>query len=72
MTATKYSHLKVGRNDTCPCGSGKKYKKCCIHEPYTPSPELEEDILLGQQRIQEHGGHYKGLERVCSEGSTTK
>jgi preprotein translocase subunit SecA len=21
--------LKVGRNDPCPCGSGKKYKKCC-------------------------------------------
>jgi len=21
---------KVGRNDACPCGSGKKYKKCCI------------------------------------------
>ena len=20
---------KIGRNDTCPCGSGKKYKKCC-------------------------------------------
>ncbi|MEH7748371.1 SEC-C metal-binding domain-containing protein, partial [Neobacillus drentensis] len=20
---------KVGRNDQCPCGSGKKYKKCC-------------------------------------------
>ena len=20
---------KVGRNDSCPCGSGKKYKKCC-------------------------------------------
>ena len=20
---------KVGRNDTCPCGSGKKYKHCC-------------------------------------------
>jgi len=20
---------KVGRNDPCPCGSGKKYKKCC-------------------------------------------
>ena len=20
---------KVGRNDACPCGSGKKYKKCC-------------------------------------------
>ena len=22
---------KVGRNKPCPCGSGKKYKKCCIH-----------------------------------------
>lgn len=21
---------KVGRNDPCPCGSGKKYKKCCL------------------------------------------
>jgi hypothetical protein len=21
---------KVGRNNPCPCGSGKKYKKCCI------------------------------------------
>jgi uncharacterized protein YecA (UPF0149 family) len=23
------AELKVGRNDPCPCGSGKKYKKCC-------------------------------------------
>ena len=23
------SFLKVGRNDPCPCGSGKKYKLCC-------------------------------------------
>ena len=23
------SEPKVGRNDPCPCGSGKKYKKCC-------------------------------------------
>ena len=21
--------VKVGRNEPCPCGSGKKYKKCC-------------------------------------------
>lgn len=20
----------IGRNDPCPCGSGKKYKKCCL------------------------------------------
>ncbi len=24
---------KTGRNEPCPCGSGKKYKKCCLHAP---------------------------------------
>ena len=23
------SHMKIGRNDPCPCGSGRKFKKCC-------------------------------------------
>ncbi len=27
--APKKAEQKVGRNDLCPCGSGKKYKKCC-------------------------------------------
>jgi hypothetical protein len=26
---------KIGRNDLCPCGSGKKYKKCCLDKPAT-------------------------------------
>lgn len=26
------STLKVGRNDPCPCGSGLKYKKCCLNK----------------------------------------
>lgn len=25
----------IGRNDPCPCGSGKKYKKCCLSKTYT-------------------------------------
>lgn len=28
--ATVHVAEKVGRNDPCPCGSGKKYKKCCM------------------------------------------
>lgn len=24
---------KIGRNDPCPCGSGKKYKRCCLNQP---------------------------------------
>lgn len=29
MVQPAASEVKVGRNDPCPCGSGKKYKKCC-------------------------------------------
>ena len=25
------SRMKLGRNDPCPCGSGRKYKKCCLN-----------------------------------------
>jgi uncharacterized protein YecA (UPF0149 family) len=25
---------KIGRNSPCPCGSGKKYKKCCMKKMY--------------------------------------
>ena len=28
-TTVKRVGAKVGRNDPCPCGSGKKYKQCC-------------------------------------------
>ena len=24
--------IEIGRNDPCPCGSGKKYKSCCIEK----------------------------------------
>lgn|GEM_PF-460552 len=28
---------KIGRNDMCPCGSGKKYKRCCVDKEDDPS-----------------------------------
>jgi peptide deformylase len=30
MFDREYKFYKIGRNDMCPCGSKKKYKKCCI------------------------------------------
>ncbi len=29
ISKTVKKEVKVGRNDACPCGSGKKFKKCC-------------------------------------------
>lgn len=37
------SEPKIGRNDPCSCGSGKKYKKCCLNKaakPIIPTPTL--------------------------------
>lgn len=31
----------IGRNDPCPCGSGKKYKKCCMNKIFD-KPDDEE------------------------------
>ena len=29
--AVSNPYRNVGRNDPCPCGSGKKFRKCCLH-----------------------------------------
>lgn len=34
--------VKVGRNDPCPCGSGKKYKQCCLNKPKEAQPPESE------------------------------
>jgi hypothetical protein len=33
--------MTVGRNDPCPCGSGKKYKRCCLLKEYVPAGREE-------------------------------
>jgi len=49
--------VKVGRNDPCPCGSGKKYKKCCGQneakkvEPPPFDRRLMERSLLGVKQL---------------------
>jgi tetratricopeptide (TPR) repeat protein len=37
---------KTGRNDPCPCGSGKKYKKCCL-----PKHEAQERDRAVEQQV---------------------
>lgn len=38
--------MKIGRNEPCPCGSGKKYKKCCLDktEGRLPLSDYEREI----------------------------
>ncbi len=56
--------MKTGRNDPCPCGSGKKYKKCCLakdqeaaaRKPAVPAPPARTEAATQRepapQRIQ--------------------
>ncbi|MBU0486088.1 MAG: SEC-C domain-containing protein [Proteobacteria bacterium] len=37
--------MKTNRNDPCPCGSGKKYKKCCLGGTSDSVPDYLQDIL---------------------------
>lgn len=32
LESVSSARTEVGRNDPCPCGSGKKYKKCCLNK----------------------------------------
>lgn len=44
--------MKISRNDPCPCGSGKKYKKCCIDKPkeiQVPSAEHQEALAEAEE-----------------------
>ena len=51
---------QFSRNDPCPCGSGKKYKKCCGVEVavHRQAPQVE----FGQLIALLHAGRYSELE----------
>ena len=40
--------MEIGRNDPCPCGSGKKYSHCCLSPASVISEELH-TLLAGQE-----------------------
>lgn len=56
----RFSKAEVGRNDSCPCGSGKKFKKCCLNKPVSPitvvPPEVVDEM---QRRLRDHKDRLK-------------
>jgi tetratricopeptide (TPR) repeat protein len=58
LAAQDRGAVKVGRNDPCPCGSGKKYKKCCLLKAEATSearrPESADERL--RQRLTAYVG----------------
>lgn len=41
--------MKIGRNEPCPCGSGKKYKKCCLNK--SDEQRLAEAVIRSSDNL---------------------
>ncbi len=75
---------KIGRNDPCPCGSGKKYKMCCYdkdhavkkaEEPVEPvvSEQADEEVVADVKRKEKpvHKGRDRFTGAPGLKGATT-
>jgi len=49
---------KIGRNDICPCGSGKKYKKCCLEKERGRVSRMHDDAAVAKQALDWLGKKY--------------
>ncbi len=48
--------MKIGRNDPCPCGSGKKYKKCCLDkDDFERREEMKADLAPVLKWVYQNG-----------------
>jgi protein O-GlcNAc transferase len=56
--------LQAGRNEPCPCGSGKKYKRCCLATPTSPS---QNDQLLARALAKHQAGQIPEAQSLYSE-----
>ncbi len=69
--------MKLGRNDPCPCGSGKKYKKCCLSKSdskadYNIFADADPLDILSNQTLElinnkQYDKAQKGCERLLQE-----
>ncbi|PKM36138.1 MAG: hypothetical protein CVV06_12605 [Gammaproteobacteria bacterium HGW-Gammaproteobacteria-10] len=62
---SQLAQVKIGRNDPCPCGSGKKFKACCgMRESVSQSLSLHDQEMLHRQAQTAVGsGDYTEAER---------
>ena len=60
---------KAGRNDNCPCGSGKKFKKCCANKQQRSSRLGL--LMVGVLVAALAGGVYAAIVGFGDEGSAT-
>jgi len=69
-TPRRSSGAHVGRNDPCPCGSGKKYKNCCMHKEGGAKPAARPPVPAGQAAAKTAAGG--AAQAVRAQGKSRK
>jgi len=58
---------KAGRNDPCPCGSGRKYKQCCLNPGQEKTEETRSGVPEAHILLQEAVGHHQSGRLIQAE-----
>jgi hypothetical protein len=76
LSAADHGAVKIGRNDPCPCGSGKKYKKCCRlkatgaphgREPEAPDQRLRQRLMSYVLTALPHAESHRAMRQFFGE-----
>ena len=61
--------MKIGRNDPCPCGSGKKYKRCCLAAASPRGPYTREARSAARAKLEAfcRRGEWEAIEMAAAE-----
>jgi len=73
--ADQLTFKQVGRNEPCPCGSGKKYKKCCLSKNEELRQKPSRRSLAGSRRTtappRTNSSRTSSMPGICSIRTTT-
>ena len=58
--------MKIGGNDPCPCGSGRKYKNCCLEDQGSGLPHEGPAGVFAEIRQALQGRQFSSLEELRS------
>jgi hypothetical protein len=60
---------KIGRNEPCPCGSGKKYKKCCLEKEQENKIRMRDESTVATRALNWLGGQFpEGIRHAVQTG----
>jgi SEC-C motif len=71
MTGSEVRVVKIGRNDPCPCRSGRKFKHCCLDTNRNDKSLLRSGVEEVHEALDQRGGKPPGEAAQCEADATS-